>query len=66
MTTPRPPTEYWEACYLDLEHPRSLPAPEAQRSAILEACARVALVDAQQAEAEAERQAIRSSFHSWS
>ncbi|MER5371744.1 hypothetical protein [Streptomyces sp. NPDC002553] len=53
-----PPTQkYWEAGYLDLEHLRSLPTPEAQRAAILEACERVALVDAQQAEAERQAEA---------
>ncbi|RZU21698.1 hypothetical protein [Streptomyces sp. BK239] len=53
-----PPTQkYWEAGYLDLEHLRSLPTPEAQRAAILEACERVALVDAQQTEAERQAEA---------
>ncbi|MER5714355.1 hypothetical protein [Streptomyces sp. NPDC002132] len=53
-----PPTQkYWEAGYLDLEHLRSLPTPGAQRAAILEACERVALVDAQQAEAERQAEA---------
>ncbi|MFG2130833.1 hypothetical protein ACGFNV_23865 [Streptomyces sp. NPDC048751] len=52
-----PPTQkYWEAGYLDLEQLRSLPTPEAQRAAILEACERVALLDTQQTEAEAEAQ----------
>ncbi|WP_149825790.1 hypothetical protein [Streptomyces tailanensis] len=52
-----PPEKYWEAGYLDLEHVKSLPTPELQRAAILEVCERVALLDQQQAEAEAEKRA---------
>jgi hypothetical protein len=52
-----PPEKYWETGYLDLEHVKSLPTPELQRAAILEVCERVALLDQQQAEAEAEKRA---------
>ncbi|MEV6378738.1 hypothetical protein AB0M31_04870 [Streptomyces sp. NPDC051773] len=47
-----PPQKYWESGYLDLDHLKSLPTPEAQRAAILEVCERVALLDQQQVEAE--------------
>ncbi|UUU32220.1 hypothetical protein JIX56_21205 [Streptomyces sp. CA-210063] len=47
-----PPEKYWEAGYLDLDHLKSLPTPEAQRAAILEVCERVTLLDQQQAETE--------------
>lgn len=47
-----PPEKYWEAGYLDLDHVKSLPTPEAQRAAILEVCERVALLDQQRAETE--------------
>ncbi|MDX2528495.1 hypothetical protein [Streptomyces europaeiscabiei] len=47
-----PPEKYWESGYLDLDHVKSLPTPEAQRAAILEVCERVALLDRQQVEAE--------------
>jgi hypothetical protein len=47
-----PPEKYWESGYLDLDHLKSLPTPEAQRAAILEVCERVVLLDQQQVEAE--------------
>uniref|UniRef100_UPI001F2A4187 hypothetical protein n=1 Tax=Streptomyces brasiliscabiei TaxID=2736302 RepID=UPI001F2A4187 len=54
-----PPEKYWEAGYLNLDHIKSLPTPEAQRAAILEVCERVALLDQQRAEAEQSAQQNR-------
>ncbi|MFF7359060.1 hypothetical protein ACFZA1_41675 [Streptomyces filipinensis] len=46
------PTPLTEAGYLDLDHLRSLGTPEAQRAAVLEVCARVAMMDGREADAE--------------
>ncbi|MFJ8507689.1 hypothetical protein [Streptomyces avermitilis] len=48
-----PPTQkYWAAGYLDLDHLKSLPTPEAQRAAVLEVCAKVAHLDGREADVE--------------
>ncbi|WP_328480722.1 hypothetical protein OHS71_19865 [Streptomyces sp. NBC_00377] len=54
--TDNPPSQkYWAAGHVDLEQLRSLPTPELQRAAVLEACARVAYLDGTGRETDVER-----------
>ncbi|MGW2909112.1 hypothetical protein ACWC9X_01465 [Streptomyces asoensis] len=50
-----PSQKYWAAGHVDLEQLRSLPTPELQRAAVLEACARVASLDGAGREADVEK-----------